>query len=63
MPGDVLIIDSISKSFGHVEAVRSLSANLPTGCIYGFLGPNGTGILMYGKPPSLREIIRWVRYG
>ena len=22
-----------------------------------------TGILMYGKPPSLREIIRWVRYG
>jgi len=22
-----------------------------------------TGILMYGKPPSLKEIVRWVRYG
>ena len=43
MPGDPLIIDSISKSFGSVEAVRSLSAKLPPGCIYGFLGPNGAG--------------------
>jgi len=43
VPGEALTIDSISKSFGHVEAVRSLSANLPAGCIYGFLGPNGAG--------------------
>lgn len=52
MPGDVLIIDSISKSFGSVEAVRSLSANLPTGCIYGFLGPNGAG-----KTTTIRMIM------
>lgn len=52
MPGDALTIDSISKSFGHVEAVRSLSANLPTGCIYGFLGPNGAG-----KTTTIRMIM------
>ena len=43
MPGDALVIDNINKNFGNVEAVRSLSANLPSGCIYGFLGPNGAG--------------------
>jgi len=52
MPGDVLIIDKISKNFGNLKAVDSLSANLPAGCIYGFLGPNGAG-----KTTTIRMIM------
>ena len=33
----------LAKSFGARQAVRGLSIDVPTGTIYGFLGPNGSG--------------------
>jgi len=33
----------LSKSFGQVAALSDLSIEVPTGSIYGFLGPNGSG--------------------
>jgi len=33
----------LTKSFGDRAAVRGLSIDVPTGAIYGFLGPNGSG--------------------
>jgi len=33
----------LAKSFGDRQAVRDLSIDVPTGTIYGFLGPNGSG--------------------
>ena len=33
----------LAKSFGALKAVRDLSIDVPTGAIYGFLGPNGSG--------------------
>lgn len=33
----------LTKSFGKLVAVRGLSIDVPTGIIYGFLGPNGSG--------------------
>lgn len=36
-------ISDLSKQFSDVVAIKSLSLNVPTGVIYGFVGPNGSG--------------------
>ena len=46
-------IDHVSKSFGAQVAVDDLSLAVPTGSIYGFIGPNGSG-----KTTTLRMIMR-----
>jgi ABC-2 type transport system ATP-binding protein len=42
---DALVIETVDlrKQYGHVEAVRGLSLQVPRGSIYGFLGRNGAG--------------------
>jgi ABC-2 type transport system ATP-binding protein len=46
-------IERVTKTFqGHV-AVDDLSLEVPAGCIYGFIGPNGSG-----KTTTLRMIMR-----
>ncbi len=39
----MLILDHVSKSYGPVHAVQSLSIHLKPGELFGFLGPNGAG--------------------
>jgi ABC-type branched-subunit amino acid transport system ATPase component len=39
----VLRLESLSKSFGGVAAVRSLSMEVEEGLIWGLIGPNGAG--------------------
>ena len=36
-------LDSVSKRFGEIRAVNSLSLEIAEGTIYGLLGPNGSG--------------------
>jgi ABC-2 type transport system ATP-binding protein len=43
----------VAKTFGAYRAVDSLNLAVPTGSIYGFIGPNGSG-----KTTSLRMITR-----
>lgn len=43
----------VTKRFGEVTAVDAVSLDVPTGCIYGFIGPNGSG-----KTTTLRMIMR-----
>ncbi|HTI59569.1 ABC transporter ATP-binding protein [Mucilaginibacter sp.] len=40
-----MVIDTqgLSFNFGSQQVVKSLSLQVPEGCIYGFLGPNGAG--------------------
>jgi ABC-2 type transport system ATP-binding protein len=45
-------LDSVTKRFGSVVAVDSVSLNVPEGAIYGFLGPNGAG-----KTTTIRMIM------
>lgn len=39
----VISTSDLSFSFGGQQVVKSLSLQVPEGCIYGFLGPNGAG--------------------
>ncbi|MCF7808166.1 MAG: ATP-binding cassette domain-containing protein [Candidatus Marinimicrobia bacterium] len=45
-------LDSITKSFDGFTAVDALSLQVPTGSIYGFIGPNGSG-----KTTTIRMIM------
>lgn len=46
-------IENVTKSFGTHVAVDQLSLTVPTGSIYGFIGPNGSG-----KTTTMRMIMR-----
>jgi ABC-2 type transport system ATP-binding protein len=41
--GTAIRIDNLTRDFGQVRAVDSLSMEVPSGIIFGFLGPNGSG--------------------
>ena len=45
-------ISNVTKRFGAVTAVADLSLSVPAGCVYGFIGPNGSG-----KTTTLRMIM------
>lgn len=40
---DLLVADSVSKSFGNYKALNNVSISVPRGSIFGLLGPNGAG--------------------
>jgi len=42
-PPAVLRLRQLTKRFGHIEAVKSLTFDVYEGDIFGFLGPNGAG--------------------
>ncbi len=43
MTGPAIRMDSLTREFGAVRAVDSLSLEVPAGIVFGFLGPNGSG--------------------
>jgi ABC-2 type transport system ATP-binding protein len=45
-------ISNTTKTFGSLAAVDGLSLSVPAGCVYGFIGPNGSG-----KTTTLRMIM------
>ena len=53
---DVIQLRKVSKSFGTLRAVDDLSLAVPRGCIYGFIGPNGSG-----KTTTLRMLMSILR--
>jgi ABC-2 type transport system ATP-binding protein len=49
---DAVQISDVTKNFGNVVAVDHLSLTVPEGCVYGFIGPNGSG-----KTTTMRMIV------
>lgn len=49
---DTIAIRNVTKRFNGVAAVQDLSLSVPTGSIYGFIGPNGSG-----KTTTIRMIL------
>ena len=39
----VIELQKLVKSYGPVQALKGLSLKVPQGCLYGLLGPNGSG--------------------
>ncbi|NCI48020.1 ABC transporter ATP-binding protein [Sediminibacterium soli] len=39
----VLSLNGISKSYGSIQALKNVSLDIPQGCVFGILGPNGSG--------------------
>ena len=50
---DAVQLSEVTKRFGTFTAVDHLTLNVPTGSVYGFIGPNGSG-----KTTTLRMIMR-----
>lgn len=42
-PATAVTTHALTKHFGSVQAVNSLDLEIPSGIIFGFLGPNGSG--------------------
>ena len=40
---NLLVVDSVSKTFADHRALNSVSINIPKSSIFGLLGPNGAG--------------------
>jgi ABC-2 type transport system ATP-binding protein len=51
-----LIIDSVSKSFGDVQALKDVSLQIEPGEVFGFLGANGAG-----KTTAMRIVLDILR--
>ena len=54
--GPTINVAHLSKSFGHIEAVKDLSFTVKPGRVTAFLGPNGAG-----KTTTLRMLLGLVR--
>jgi ABC-2 type transport system ATP-binding protein len=50
--GPVVLLESVTKTFGKLVAVDDLSLAIPRGSVYGFIGPNGAG-----KTSTIRMIM------
>jgi spermidine/putrescine ABC transporter ATP-binding subunit len=56
LPADALNLDRVSKTFGAIEAVKSVSLDVASGMILSLLGPSGCG-----KTTILRMIAGFLR--
>ena len=56
MTGAAVSTTGLTKRFGHQVAVDALDLHVPSGAVYGFLGPNGSG-----KTTTIRMLLGLVR--
>lgn len=42
-PSIVLVVQDLCKTYGALRALQGVSLEIPQGCVFGLLGPNGSG--------------------
>ena len=55
MPGLAIEATDVRKRFGSVQALAGVTLSVPTGMVYGLLGPNG------GKTTLIRSLVGLVK--
>lgn len=40
---EVLTVENLSKNYGNIKALKNVSFSVPSGTVFGILGPNGSG--------------------
>ena len=53
---DALVTKDLCKSYGRHEVLHQVNLRVPTGCLFGFLGPNGSG-----KTTTIRILLGLLR--
>ncbi|MGZ4188228.1 MAG: ATP-binding cassette domain-containing protein [Actinomycetota bacterium] len=43
MNDSAIVVEGLTKHFGHVQALRGIDFEVPRGTVFGLLGPNGAG--------------------
>jgi len=43
MSSPILSINNLAKNYGSIKALNGISFDVPKGCVFGILGPNGSG--------------------
>lgn len=39
----ILTVENLSKNYGKIQALKQVNFSVPSGCVFGILGPNGSG--------------------
>jgi len=56
LDGDAVSLRGVTKTYGDHRAVNNVDLSVPTGSIYGFIGPNGSG-----KTTTIRMILNIIQ--
>ena len=40
---EILTVENLSKNYGNIKALKNVSFSVPSGTVFGILGPNGSG--------------------
>jgi len=43
MSAEILSVENLTKNYGKIQALKSVSFSVPKGTVFGILGPNGSG--------------------
>lgn len=54
-----VVVDNVTKKYGAVEALKGVSLTVPSGELFGIIGPDGAGktSLFVSSPPCCFPIV------
>ena len=58
-----VVVDNVTKKYGAVEALKGVSLTVPSGELFGIIGPDGRGRLLFSvsSPPCCFPIVGMLR--
>ena len=56
-----VVVDNVTKKYGAVEALKGVSLTVPSGELFGIIGPDGAGKISVSSPPCCFPIVEMLR--